>query len=69
MQTYIGIFYHVLLHRNFMSLRQVLIQRLIISQVNKKHDEKLSFEDFSTLHMFDLSAGFLDFDGWFFALP
>ncbi|KAL0807652.1 hypothetical protein Bca101_100144 [Brassica carinata] len=48
MQTYIGIFYHVLLHRNFMTLRQVLIQRLIISQVNKKHDEKLSFEDFST---------------------
>ncbi|AAD55649.1 Hypothetical protein [Arabidopsis thaliana] len=33
MQTYIGIFYHVLLHRNFMTLRQVLIQRLIISQV------------------------------------
>ncbi|KAF3519000.1 hypothetical protein DY000_02063777 [Brassica cretica] len=32
-KTYIGIFYHVLLHRNFMSLRQVLIQRLIISQV------------------------------------
>ncbi|XP_010540070.1 PREDICTED: anoctamin-like protein At1g73020 [Tarenaya hassleriana] len=33
MQTYIGIFYHVLLHRNFKTLRQVLIQRLIISQV------------------------------------
>ncbi|KAG5380903.1 hypothetical protein IGI04_028745 [Brassica rapa subsp. trilocularis] len=32
-KTYIGIFYHVLLHRNFMTLRQVLIQRLIISQV------------------------------------
>jgi anoctamin-10 len=35
MQTYIGIFYHVLLHRNFMTLRQVLIQRLIISQVKE----------------------------------
>ncbi|KAF8089371.1 hypothetical protein N665_0508s0018 [Sinapis alba] len=33
MQTYIGIFYHVLLHRNFVTLRQVLLQRLIISQV------------------------------------
>nr|VDD63098.1 unnamed protein product [Brassica oleracea] len=33
MQTYIGIFYHVLLHRNFMTLRQVLLQRFIITQV------------------------------------
>ncbi|XVF86771.1 hypothetical protein PTKIN_Ptkin18bG0069600 [Pterospermum kingtungense] len=33
MQTYIGIFYHALLHRNFMTLRQVLIQRLILSEV------------------------------------
>ncbi|CAI9766121.1 unnamed protein product [Fraxinus pennsylvanica] len=33
MQTYIGIFYHALLHRNLMTLRQVLIQRLIIYEV------------------------------------
>ncbi|KAL5757634.1 hypothetical protein ACOSP7_020245 [Xanthoceras sorbifolium] len=33
MQTYIGIFYHALLHRNFRTLRKVLIQRLIISEV------------------------------------
>ncbi|OVA11742.1 Anoctamin/TMEM 16 [Macleaya cordata] len=33
MQSYIGVFYHALLHRNFMTLRQVLIQRLIVSQV------------------------------------
>ncbi|ESR39708.1 Anoctamin-like protein [Citrus sinensis] len=33
MQSYIGIFYHALLHRNFRTLRQVLIQRLIISEV------------------------------------
>ncbi|XP_010062578.2 anoctamin-like protein At1g73020 isoform X2 [Eucalyptus grandis] len=33
MQSYIGLFYHALLHRNFMTLRQVLIQRLIISEV------------------------------------
>ncbi|TXG68673.1 hypothetical protein EZV62_003608 [Acer yangbiense] len=33
MQSYIGIFYHALLHRNFKTLRQVLIQRLIISEV------------------------------------
>ncbi|XP_050235151.1 anoctamin-like protein At1g73020 isoform X2 [Mercurialis annua] len=33
MQSYIGVFYHALLHRNFQTLRQVLIQRLIVSQV------------------------------------
>ncbi|OMO70883.1 Anoctamin/TMEM 16 [Corchorus capsularis] len=33
MQSYIGVFYHALLHRNFKTLRQVLIQRLIISEV------------------------------------
>ncbi|KAJ8553290.1 hypothetical protein K7X08_023968 [Anisodus acutangulus] len=33
MQSYIGIFYHALLHRNIMTLRHVLIQRLIISEV------------------------------------
>ncbi|PIN11767.1 hypothetical protein CDL12_15633 [Handroanthus impetiginosus] len=33
MQSYIGIFYHALLHRNIMTLRQVLIQRLLISEV------------------------------------
>ncbi|EPS62569.1 hypothetical protein M569_12221, partial [Genlisea aurea] len=33
MQSYIGIFYHALLHRNIKTLRQVLIQRLIISEV------------------------------------
>ncbi|KAL2243264.1 UNVERIFIED_CONTAM: Anoctamin-like protein [Sesamum indicum] len=33
MQSYIGIFYHALLHRNFRTLRQVLIQRLLISEV------------------------------------
>lgn len=32
MQTYIGLFYHALLHRNFTTLRQVIIQRLIVSQ-------------------------------------
>lgn len=33
MQTYIGVFYHALLHRNFLTLRQVLIQRLLVSEV------------------------------------
>ncbi|XP_052182098.1 anoctamin-like protein At1g73020 isoform X1 [Diospyros lotus] len=33
MQSYIGIFYHALLHRNLSTLRQVLIQRLIVSQL------------------------------------
>ncbi|CAN6441501.1 unnamed protein product [Victoria cruziana] len=31
MQTYIGVFYHILLHRDFVSLHQVLVQRLIVS--------------------------------------
>ncbi|KAL9247412.1 hypothetical protein vseg_020847 [Gypsophila vaccaria] len=33
MQTYIGVFYHALLHRNILTLRKVLIQRLIVSEV------------------------------------
>ncbi|KAG6575489.1 Anoctamin-like protein, partial [Cucurbita argyrosperma subsp. sororia] len=33
MQSYIGVFYHALLHRNFTTLRQVLVQRLLISEV------------------------------------
>ncbi|KAK9281847.1 hypothetical protein L1049_004753 [Liquidambar formosana] len=33
MQSYIGVFYHALLYRNFMTLRRVLIQRLIVSEV------------------------------------
>ncbi|XP_051147802.1 anoctamin-like protein At1g73020 [Andrographis paniculata] len=33
MQSYIGIFYHALLHRNIKTLRQVLIQRLVIYEV------------------------------------
>jgi anoctamin-10 len=36
MQTYIGIFYHALLHRNFSTLRKVLIQRLLLSEVAQK---------------------------------
>ncbi|KAK8594941.1 hypothetical protein V6N13_015851 [Hibiscus sabdariffa] len=33
MQSYIGVFYHALLHRNLMTLRQVLIQRMILYEV------------------------------------
>ncbi|GKD17984.1 anoctamin-like protein isoform X1 [Tanacetum coccineum] len=33
MQSYIGLLYDAILHRNFMTLRQVIIQRLIISKV------------------------------------
>ncbi|GFZ04235.1 hypothetical protein Acr_16g0008590 [Actinidia rufa] len=33
MQSYIGIFYHALLHRNILTLRRVLIQRQIVSEV------------------------------------
>lgn len=31
-QSYIGLFYHALLHRNLLTLRKILIQRLIVSQ-------------------------------------
>ncbi|XP_076958087.1 anoctamin-like protein At1g73020 [Bidens hawaiensis] len=33
MQSYIGLLYHAILHRNFMTLRQVITQRLIISEL------------------------------------
>ncbi|CAL4974473.1 unnamed protein product [Urochloa decumbens] len=33
MQSYIGLFYHASLYRDILALRQVLIQRLIVSQV------------------------------------
>ncbi|CAI9114269.1 OLC1v1014951C3 [Oldenlandia corymbosa var. corymbosa] len=33
MQSYVGLFYHAVLHRNLMTLRRVLIQRLIFSEV------------------------------------
>ncbi|KAG6425872.1 hypothetical protein SASPL_110078 [Salvia splendens] len=33
MQSYIGVFYHALLHRNITTLRQVLIQRLVMYEV------------------------------------
>ncbi|KAI4325329.1 hypothetical protein MLD38_030740 [Melastoma candidum] len=33
MQSYIGLFYHALLHRNVKTLRQVIVQRLIVSEV------------------------------------
>ncbi|KZV42649.1 anoctamin-like protein-like [Dorcoceras hygrometricum] len=33
MQSYIGLFYHALLYRNLMSLRQILIQRLVGTEV------------------------------------
>ncbi|KAJ4717952.1 Anoctamin [Melia azedarach] len=55
MQTYIGIFYHALLHRNFLTLRQVLIQRLIISEVLENLMEnslpylKYSYKKYTTI--------------------
>uniref|UniRef100_A0A7N1A5W1 Anoctamin transmembrane domain-containing protein n=1 Tax=Kalanchoe fedtschenkoi TaxID=63787 RepID=A0A7N1A5W1_KALFE len=33
MQTYIGLLYHALLHRNFDTLREMLLERLIITEV------------------------------------
>lgn len=33
MQSYVGLFYHAILHRNITTLRQVLFQRLIFSEV------------------------------------
>ena len=33
MQSYIGLFYHASLYRDILTLRKVLIQRLVVSQV------------------------------------
>lgn len=55
MQTYIGVFYHALLHRNIMTLRKVLIQRLIVSEVFENLLEnslpylKYSFKKYKTV--------------------
>lgn len=56
MQTYIGIFYHALLHRNFSTLRKVLIQRLLLSEVLENLVEnslpylKYSYKKYSVRH-------------------
>ncbi|XP_072993599.1 anoctamin-like protein Os01g0706700 isoform X2 [Typha latifolia] len=56
MQSYIGLFYHALLHRNFSTLRQVLIQRLIVSQVLENLIEnsipylKYSYKKYKAVH-------------------
>ncbi|CAJ1951025.1 unnamed protein product [Sphenostylis stenocarpa] len=56
MQTYIGIFYHALLHRNFKTLRRVLIQRLLLSEVLENLLENLlpylkySYKKYSVRH-------------------
>eukprot|EP00268_Persea_americana_P033171 TRINITY_DN32910_c0_g1_i6.p1 TRINITY_DN32910_c0_g1~~TRINITY_DN32910_c0_g1_i6.p1 ORF type:complete len:658 (+),score=93.98 TRINITY_DN32910_c0_g1_i6:296-2269(+) len=56
MQSYIGLFYHAILYRNFMTLRQILIQRLIVSQVLENLLEnsipylKYSYKKFRTVH-------------------
>ncbi|KAL5062793.1 hypothetical protein RYX36_024530 [Vicia faba] len=56
MQTYIGIFYHALLHRNFATLRKVLIQRLLLSEVLENLVEnslpylKYSYKKYSVRH-------------------
>ncbi|CAO2813180.1 unnamed protein product [Amaranthus hypochondriacus] len=57
MQTYIGVFYHALLHRNIMTLRKVLIQRLIVSEVFENLLEnslpylKYSFKKFGAIRL------------------
>ncbi|XP_077254236.1 anoctamin-like protein isoform X2 [Tasmannia lanceolata] len=56
MQSYIGLFYHALLYRNFLTLRQVLIQRLIVSQVLENLLEnsipylKYSYKKYKAVH-------------------
>ncbi|CAJ2663736.1 anoctamin-like protein At1g73020 isoform X2 [Trifolium pratense] len=56
MQTYIGIFYHALLHRNFSTLRKILIQRLLLSEVLENLVEnslpylKYSYKKYSVRH-------------------
>ncbi|XP_010911891.1 anoctamin-like protein Os01g0706700 isoform X2 [Elaeis guineensis] len=56
MQSYIGLFYHALLHRNLTTLREVLIQRLIVSQVLENLMEnaypylKYSYKKYKAVH-------------------
>ncbi|KAJ8493050.1 hypothetical protein OPV22_014771 [Ensete ventricosum] len=56
MQSYIGLFYHALLHRNLLTLRQVLIQRLVVSQVLENMIEnsipylKYSYKKYKAFH-------------------
>lgn len=56
MQSYIGLFYHALFHRNLASLREVLIQRLVVSQVLENLIEnaypclKYSYKKYKALH-------------------
>ncbi|GAU42220.1 hypothetical protein TSUD_351300 [Trifolium subterraneum] len=56
MQTYIGIFYHAMLHRNFSTLRKILIQRLLLSEVLENLVEnslpylKYSYKKYSVRH-------------------
>lgn len=56
MQSYIGLFYHTLLYRDLTTLRQVLIQRLVVSQVLENVVEnsipylKYSYRKYKALH-------------------
>ncbi|KAG9455577.1 hypothetical protein H6P81_000085 [Aristolochia fimbriata] len=56
MQSYIGLFYHAIQYRNIASLRQVLIQRLIVSQVFENLLEnsipylKYSYKKYKAVH-------------------
>ncbi|KAG1346397.1 anoctamin-like protein [Cocos nucifera] len=56
MQSYIGLFYHALSHRNLTTLREVLIQRLIVSQVLENLIEnaypylKYSYKKYKAVH-------------------
>lgn len=47
MQSYIGLFYHAVLYRNFMTLQQLLIQRLIVSQVRGYSFSRLMWSRYS----------------------
>lgn len=56
MQSYIGLFYHASLYRDILTLRQVLIQRLVVSQVLENLIEnsipylKYSYKKYRAVH-------------------
>ncbi|XBI65106.1 anoctamin-like protein Os01g0706700 isoform X2 [Triticum urartu] len=56
MQSYIGLFYHASLYRDILTLRKVLIQRLVVSQVLENLIEnsipylKYSYKKYSAVH-------------------
>ncbi|KAK9137770.1 hypothetical protein Sjap_008364 [Stephania japonica] len=60
MQTYIGLFYHAILHRNFLTLRKILTQRMIASQLTSRVEKEHLKPSYSASIGEDLEDGLFD---------